>query len=380
MGQIKEITVFSIGDSRELKSWSNVPYFFTKSLEDKHIKINRVDIDENPFLTLIYKYSIFSFLKLFYKNSDHNYFRSGINYFLTTIKIRKALKKHKTADLILFLTNSFSSKKYSNKKVVLFSDWTYLYKIETFFKRKPFWFEKRALKREEENINSADVLVNLFPRSNQFNLLNYKNQNQNYLGNVINCNYPLNKNELLNKKLKSNKILFIGTRKYKNGAIELINAFKKISQKDLNKIELHLIGLHENDLGINLPGLFYYGYLNKGIKSENDKYYKLMSEAKVIINTSINWGAFSAMTEAMYYYTPVITTPYPEFTETYGSEIDFGYFVNDHSTENLISTIELVLKNTSDQQLILMNNAHEKVKEFTWSNYTDKLLKLITTI
>ena len=63
MGQIKEITVFSIGDSLELSTWSNVPYFLTKSLEDKNIKINRVNLEENKTLRLIYKYSVFAFLK-----------------------------------------------------------------------------------------------------------------------------------------------------------------------------------------------------------------------------------------------------------------------------------------------------------------------------
>lgn len=41
---IREVTVFSPGDSRSLTCWSNVPCLFTKSLESKGIKVNRVNI------------------------------------------------------------------------------------------------------------------------------------------------------------------------------------------------------------------------------------------------------------------------------------------------------------------------------------------------
>jgi glycosyltransferase involved in cell wall biosynthesis len=380
LGQIKEITVFSIGDSRELSTWSNVPYILSKSLEDKNIKINRVNIEENRILSLLYKYSIFAFLKLFYKNSDHTYFRSGINNYITNLKIKNVVKKYNNADVLLFLTYSFSAKKYTNKKIALFSDWSYLYKIDIFFKRKAFWFEKKALKREEENINTADTLISLFPRSKEFNKSNYTVKDLNYLGNVINCNFWHNKAEIIAKKTNSNKLLFIGTRKYKKGALDLIQAFKELSVRKDNKLELHIIGLDQQELNISLPNLFYFGYLNKSIQQENELYYKLLSEAKVIINTNVNWGAFSAMTEAMYFYTPVITTPYAEFTETYGTEINFGYYVNDNSASELISAIEKITTNSNEVQLAFMNNAYEKVKDFSWSNYSDKLLEVFTKI
>jgi glycosyltransferase involved in cell wall biosynthesis len=185
---------------------------------------------------------------------------------------------------------------------------------------------------------------------------------------------------VISKKINSNKLLFIGTKKYKKGALELITAFKLLTDKNPNKIELHIIGLDEQEINISMPNLYYYGYLNKGIKNENELYYKLLAEAKAIINTNVSWGAFSAMTEAMYFYTPVITTPYSEFTETYGAEINFGYYVNENSNQKLVSTIETLLGNTDEQQLILMNNAHEKVKDFSWDNYSDKLLDLMTKL
>ncbi len=377
MKPINEITVFSIGDSNELKTWSNVPYFFTKSLEEKQIKVNRVNIEENSFLNTIYKYTIFAILKLINKNSNHTYFRSGLNYFLTTRKIESAIKQYKNADTFLFLTYSFSAKKINNKKVILFGDWSYLYYINNFLKREPKWFEKKTLSREEKHIKEANTVLSLFPKSLEFNVLHYNNKHQYYLGNVINSNFKLDVKQLIHQKSNSNKLLFIGNKKYINGAVDLINAFKTILETTTANVELHIIGLKEEEVGIKLPGLFYYGYLDKGIASDNKLYYQLISKARAIINTNPDWGAFSSMTEAMYYFTPVITTPYGEFIETYGTNIDFGYYVNSNSSEELISQIENLLSHSSDKQIELMKNAHQKVKDFTWSNYTDRVLKLI---
>ena len=108
MHGIKEITVFTIGDSNEIKTWSNIPYFLTKNLEKKGIQVNRVNIQENPLLFTIYKYTIFACIKLLYRNSNQTYFRSKLNNTLTNIKIKKALIKHSKADLSVFLSFSFS--------------------------------------------------------------------------------------------------------------------------------------------------------------------------------------------------------------------------------------------------------------------------------
>ncbi|MHA5135034.1 hypothetical protein [Oenococcus oeni] len=47
---IKEITVFSYGDSNLLKTWSNVPYFFTKTFADDGVSVNRVNVEPNRLL------------------------------------------------------------------------------------------------------------------------------------------------------------------------------------------------------------------------------------------------------------------------------------------------------------------------------------------
>lgn len=373
----QEITVFTIGDANEIKTWSNVPYFFTKSLEKKGIKINTINIEVNRTISSIFRYSINIFLKLVYKKTDYTYFRSRLNHYLTSKKINSAIKKYPQSDVFLFLTYSFSLEKSTNKKIVLFGDWTYLYKLTKLDKRLPYWFEKYAINKERENINNADVIISLFPKSQEFILDHFKNKKTYYLGNVINSSYIAKKDDLIKEKLLSNSIVFIGNKKYKQGAIDLIKACNIYNQKNNFSIKLNIIGLNKNELDIIDTNVVFHGYLDKGIKNEYELYYKLISEAKIIVNTTPIWGGFSAMTEAMFYYTPVITTPYEEFVETYGENIDFGYYITTNTTEELISKIENVFKISKDDYIKLMEQSHSNVKHFSWDSYIDNFLEKI---
>ena len=47
MREIKEVIVYSNGDSNDLATWSNVPYFFCRELEKRGIKVDKVDIHVN---------------------------------------------------------------------------------------------------------------------------------------------------------------------------------------------------------------------------------------------------------------------------------------------------------------------------------------------
>ncbi|MCC6371045.1 MAG: glycosyltransferase [Bacteroidia bacterium] len=373
---MKEISVFSIGDSNKLSSWSNVPYFFSKSFEEKGIKVNRVNLEENIVLNFLYKNSVYALLKLFYPNSSHTYFRSGLNHFLIRQKIKKAIQQYPDSDLNLFLTFSFSAHQLSSKPTLLFGDWTYLYYIQNFLKREPKWFEKKTLAREKENIQSATQVLGLFPLSAVFIKNNFHAKNCHYLGNVVNADWPFNKEELLHLKTANKKIIFIGNRKYLSGALKLIEAFVEL-KKTQPSAELHLIGLNVAQTSKHVDGLFHHGYLDKSDEAQKQLYYQLVSGARVIVNTQAGWGSFSAITEAMYYCTPVITTAYQEFTETYGHKIGFGYYVNEDSEQELLQQLKHMMQCDATELSTLMTEAHEAVKDFTWKNYTNKVLELL---
>lgn len=40
----KEVIFFTKGDSADISTWSNVPYFFTRTLEEKGVTVHRVNM------------------------------------------------------------------------------------------------------------------------------------------------------------------------------------------------------------------------------------------------------------------------------------------------------------------------------------------------
>ncbi len=372
--EIKEVTVFSDGDASLLSTWSNVPYFFTQTLIDKGIKVNRIDISSSSkYLKSFFNRFIFPIIFRINRDTNYNYFRSLIHFLEVKWKIYKAIKKYKDSDLFISLTFSFSAVGLTNKPVVLFGDWTYEHFFEYFRNREPDRFERTSIGRENKQINRASFALPLFPKIGDKMKFRYPQANIHYLGNVINACIEPSK-EIIEKKVKSKCILFIGTLKYREGAKQLIEACNLLEKGD--DVEVHIIGMKESNFDVNLgDNIKCYGYLNKSIPNEKEIYYELLGNAKLIVNTTPQWGAFSSMIEAMYFYTPVITTPYPEFVETFGENITFGYYFDNEPIDVLANSIEKIFDNSNYKEL--SSESHRVVKDFTWNNYIDKMLKVI---
>jgi glycosyltransferase involved in cell wall biosynthesis len=372
MKKVKEVTVFTVGDSGKISTWSNVPFFFTETLISKGIKVNRVDISPAQCLCRPFHFMV----KIFSRSTSFRYSHSWMNFFLTRAKIKKAVKKFVNSDADIFLTFSFSSAGFTKKPVVQFCDWTYAHYILYFLKREPDFLEKKAIMRENKQILGSDLVFSLFPSVTEDMKTHYGKDRVFYLGNVINSLYDVSVDDIHIKETYHN-LLFVGNVKYKEGAKALIAAFRLLkSQYPL--LKLHIVGLEENELEQLPEDVFCYGYLDKGIDDDRILYYKLFREATVFVNTTPKWGAFSASTEAMYFYTPVVVTPYEEFLKTFGDTIHFGAYCEENSPALIQRKIAEILNSPSYRELCAQ--AHEAVKTFTWDAYMDKLIAKIETL
>lgn len=374
--EIKEITVFTDGDSSQLSTWSNVPYFFTETLIEKGIKVNRENIAISPQLCRIYNKLIDPFVKLIRKDTSYDYFRSRMHYSNVRKRVKKAIEKHRNSDAFIFLTLSFSSVGLTDKPTILFGDWTYDYYIRHFLNREPDLFERMCIKRDKYQIEKADHVFSLFPGNAEFMKKNYANPGIEYLGNVVNSLFSGSKIEILEKKKNSKDLLLIGRKNaYLEGAEQLIRA-SELLRSEYPDIRVHIIGMKNEDFDILPDNVFCYGYLNKADDKQRELYYTLLQNARFLVNTTPKWGAFSSMIEAMYFYNPVITTPYAEFVETFGNDPDFGYYSEDPSTEKLADLIRQGLKAENYSDMCI--RSHDAVADFTWSAYIDKILAVIT--
>ena len=370
---MKEVNVFTNGDSSRLSTWSNVPYFFTQSLLSNGIKVNRIDLSPSRQLQeLFYR----DFSQSIDKYSTFDYFRSQTHFDDVRRRIKAAVDQFPHSEANIFLTFSFSSAGLSGKPSIQFCDWTYDHYLKYMVGRKPDALEQGCIKREDSQIEGSDLVVSLFPSVTDYMKKRYKNENICYLGNVINsvCDVPGDQD--LERKEKSNNILFVGSRKYHQGVLALLHAFHSVKQQ-LPELKLHIVGMSATDFGGLPKGTYCYGYLDKGNKADRELYYRLLREAKLFVNTTPKWGAFSATIEAMYHYVPVIVSPYSDFVKTFGKSINFGDYCKENTPGNIEESI-LRLFNDSDYNS-MCSNAHNAVREYTWSNYIDKFIQKVET-
>lgn len=371
---MREATVFTDGDSRRPSTWSNVPYCFTQALLARGIRVNRVDLSTRRIPGEVYDRMVWPTLRVVSRGSTHKYSRSLIHYWDMRHRIKKALRDFPRADANVFLTFSHSSAGLARVPAVQICDWTYEYYFKHFEDREPDLFERRSLRREDDLIVRSELVISLFPGVAEHMRARYPNANVHYLGNAVNVLCEPQERPVLDKKSRSAALLFIGRKKYIEGARCLISAFELVRQ-EYPDLSLDLIGLTPEDLPHRPHGVTCHGYLDKGASSDRELYYSLLQSAKVFVNTTPKWAAFSATLEAMYQYTPVIVSPVAEFVHMFGAHPPFGRYCAVNEPEQLSRAIRATLADPS--YLSLCVAANRAARDHTWSAFVDHLVGLV---
>ena len=373
MEKLNEVTVFTNGDSGKISTWSNIPYFLTETLLSKGIRVNRVDISPSKTLNILFQIFL-KIIRIFFRETTYEYYRSFFHFVDVRGIIRKAIKEFKDSQANIFLTFSFSSFGLTSQPTIQLCDWTYDYYFKYFLERHPDILEKTSIRREDRQIEGSDLVLTLYPGVAKYMNTIYKNNNIMYIGNVINSNKIVNQSHVIELKITSKNLLFIGNIKYKDGAQFLIDSFK-VLKNWFPDLVLNIVGMNKTDFDVLPDDVHCFGYLDKDSENDRRLYYSLLENARIFVNTTPKWGAFSATLEAMYFFTPIIVTPYNEFIETFGSNIEFGLYCEENNSGLLTAGISRML--TCQNYNTLCVKAHESVKDFTWSNYIEKMLRTI---
>ena len=370
------ILYFSNGDSNDPSVWSNVPYCFAKALEQEGHTLFRVNLAPPRWISSLWNQTIYRVLRHFGHGHLYSSDRTLLASILRRLSIWKGNKECPNADLSIF-TGFDDLNYYSNKPSVLLCDWTLEYFITQRLKRKPYFLERCFISRQNKVLKRADTVISLFPKCSQIIEQQVPGLKVNYLGgNVLNIidKEELKENEILECKQHSNVILFIGNIRYLSGAKKLIEAHR-ILRKSNPDLQLAIIGMTEDELGIKTDdNIRCYGYLHKNIVDENKTYYHLLRNAKIIVNTNDEWAGFSSMIEAMYYYTPVIVTPYSEFVETFGENIGFGVYDHIGTIMNLVLNIIHIMQDSDYCNKCKLS--HKVTESYTWNHFVEQLLEL----
>ena len=369
----KEITVFTCGDSNDISTWSNVPYLFSKTLEEKGYKLNRVDISPNRTINKLFNtVSYILFKRILKRQACPEFHRTWLHRFITYRIIKRATKQNQNATFNLFLSFAFYNK-YSNRPNILWCDWTDRIVIER-FGREPKFYERRSLSHEDKVMQKADKVYTMFPKCKEHMEELYGREiiylNRNVVNTVYDGTFDIEKN--IKARYTSNKILFIGNTRYIGAAKELVNAYNFL-KKENNKLELHIIGMTKEQMNVDDNNIHCYGYLRKSIREERVLYYSLLHNCKVFVNPAQQWGGYSSTIEAMFYGCPIIVAPYDDFVCEFGTDINFGRYTSEQ--EELHKTIGAILDSDKDKYQAMCFNAHNRVSEYTWSNYVDNFLE-----
>ena len=376
--RIKKVLFFCKGDSRKASTWSNVPYLFCKTLEEKGIDVVRINTSFS-IIESIWNKTIYLISKKIFKGNEYSAMRTFWMNYLISKKIKNAVLHNSDADLCIFIGFSYYNQ-FNSIPSLLFGDWTFEILIKDRLKRSPFFFEKWVINRENNAIKNANIVISLFPQCAK-QIEYYVSNSKVFWGerNVINTLYNNNidTNKIIKGKNDSHKILFVGRKQYIKGAELLVNTYIEL----LNiypLLELHIIGLNKTDFKYSrIPkGVHFYGFLRKENAIECNLYYQLLLTSKVFVNPSPSWGGYSSTIEAMYYYTPIIISPYDDFVEEFGENIDFGLYNNNFTHECLKNNLLNIMQSSKDKYYSMCLSAHDKVKNYTWNSYTSWLIKI----
>lgn len=373
---INKIIFFCEGDSSRASVWSNVAYLLSANLENRGIEIVRIDISAPIKWNNIYKNTIYRLTYKLFPGNACFFTRSWFYYIYVRRIIRKTVRFHRDADYCFFMGYGFYNT--CNKiPSLLLGDWTFEMQINDIYKRTIYGNEKRHCRQEEKAIKHAQVVVSLFPRCAEKMKSRYKDANINYLGkNVVNSLYTgeINSETIISKKMSSNSILFIGSSHYRDAAHIMLSVYMKMKSYN-SQLKLNIIGFDSEEFGEIPEGVECHGYLHKEISDECQKYYELLISAKVLVNPTPNWGGYSSIIEGMFFYTPIIVSPFSDFVQEFGPQISFGKYNVDYNDECICSNLISIFDSPDYRSMCF--SAHEHVKDYTWSNYVDKLIRLL---
>ena len=364
----------STDPSKNYKSWSNIPYLLHKNLEKRGYVVNNFVMREvEPFKTL-FNLPIRVLNKFFKLGTTYFYVRTPVHFFFTYIYSRWIGLISTKQDVMVVQGFSYPIHNGKNRQIVI-GDWPSEYLFEKFLKRQPSGLERSSIDRENAVIESADALVTLFPNVRDYMLRKYKNQNIFCFGNVVNVDEDvLIPNDIQERKIKSKRFLFIGQPFYLNGAQELIAATLNLRQKGFD-CEVDIVGIDPSFFRTKYVWLKVHGYLDKEKPSDKVKFYELLSNARLFVNTTHGWSGFQALMEAMYFHNPIVVRP-NESLNSFFSDLNKVAHILEETGPTLESILLDSLSDLAGYQQ-MSNAARKAVESSTWNNFTTELIGLL---
>jgi len=359
--------------SKNYKSWSNIPYLLHKNLERKGYSVKNYVMREVEPLKTVFNLPIRALNKFFKLGTTYFYVRTPVHFFFTHLCSRWIGLISTKNDVMVVQGFSYPLHNGKNKQIIL-GDWPSEYLFETFLKRQPSRLERKSIDRENAVIEAADAVITLFPNVREYMLRKYKNKNIYCFGNVVNVDDDVAiPADIQQRKNKSNRLLFVGQPFYLPGALELIAAARSLREKG-QVCEVDIVGIDPSLIGVEYAWLRVHGYLDKEKPEDKRKYYELLSNARLFVNTTPGWSGFQALLEAMYFHNPIVVRPNESLKSYFPNLKEFTYLVEGEGAR--LEAILLESFSDGARYQTMSEVARQSVESSTWANFTENVIRL----
>jgi len=345
-----------------------------KNLENRGFTVENYVLREVEPLKTLFNFPVRLLNKFFKLGTTYFYVRTPIHFFCTYIySIWIGLLSTKQ-DVMLIQGFSYPLRNRKNRLIII-GDWPSEYLFEKFLKREPSWLERNSIDRENTVIEAADAVITLFPNVHEYMLQKYKNKKIYCFGNVVNVDDNVQvPADIRRRKLNSRNFLFVGQPFYLSGALELIAAARNLRQRGVD-CYVDIVGIDPKLVAHEYDWLKVHGYLDKERSSDKLKYFELLANARLFVNTTPGWSGFQALLEGMYFHNPIVVRPNEALVSYFPNLTSVAYILEDGMT-NLESLLYESINNDLGYQQI-SDAAKEAVESSSWNKFIGELIRLI---
>lgn len=381
VGDGLRVNLFCAGDSADINTWSNLPYFLSDALIKKGVLVNRIDII--PLEDI--RYRLYRRLlsrwhgmlrRFFGIEPFYDFYRDRISCFFADKKIRREAERFANADFNFFLTYSFSTWKYIEVPVIHLSDITYEHYLEEIGRAKSR-SDSRFIETERQNLQRAEMIFGIGQRCCEFLKERYGLRNVWKLGAGLNLEVEETKDvdALLARKWDAKEILFIGRGIRKRGIDILLRAFALFNERNDRTFRLTIIGAAREQLGEVGENVRCYAYLEKNRPEDFARYCELLRSAMMFV-MPMREGPFPGVVkEATLMHTPVIMSDIwnedRKIIDRYN-----GLLVEKIEPEEFAARMHLLANDRAVWEE-LARNAHESAGKYSWDRGAEELLEAV---
>lgn len=378
-----EINLFTFGDSADIATWSNLPYFFSKALIAKGVRLNRIDLypTEDPvyrgYRAFIDRCAVAAERRGI--NFSIEPYRDPVSIRLIDRKIKREIRKHPRAEANVFLTFTFSSSPWSRTPAVNYCDETYVHYLQD-TGRSATWRGRYLIAREDAILANTSWIFTTGRGCAEFIQRRHPSKRVLRLPSGINLDDAGTEDAepIFTEKRRNKSILFIGMGKKKRGIDVLIDAFTRFNRQNGDVYTLHIVGLSSNEAERAGPNIRGYGYLNKHDPRQFATYLHLLKTARLFVMPMREGPLPGVLKEAGLMFTPVIVTDIWNVSDVIQHGVN-GILVARPSAADFADRMH-ALANDDDTWEQLARNSHRMAQRFSWSNTAQVFCETLTLI